>query len=115
MRKSCVRNGVCLFVFFEERRHTSSAAAEFPGKSEHIQKEKEGGWRVRRGGIQINKCVGKGRGAGKRIRREEGKAVRRKREKRGRVSGSKMLTPGCSLAADRRRMWAGFWVAIKSL
>lgn len=37
-------------------------------------------------------------------------------EKRGgRVSESKMLTPGCSLAADRQRTWAAFWVAIKSL
>lgn len=63
-------------VFFQKKRHTS-AAAEFPGKSEHIQKEKEGGsgvgWRV-----QINKFVEKGRGAGERIRREEGEEAGRK-------------------------------------
>lgn len=62
---------LCVFFF-----HTS-AAAEFPGKSEHIQKEKEGGsgvgWRV-----QINKFVEKGRGAGERIRREEGEEAGRK-------------------------------------
>ena len=75
--KSCVcfflrREGICAAV-----AAAVAAAAEFPGKSEHIQKEKEGGW----WGVQINKFVEKGRGAGKRIRREEGDAVRRKKGK----------------------------------
>lgn len=91
----------------------SAPAAEFPGKSEHIEKEKEGGVFFGGMGVQINKFVEKGRGAGKRGRREEQGVVQE--EKKGRVSGSKMLMPGCLLAADRRRMWAGFWVAIKSL
>ena len=46
---------------------------------------------------------------GRRIREEKGESVRKKTKKKGRVSGNKMLTPGSSLAADRRRMWPGFW------
>lgn len=95
---------MCLFSFFGERWRTS-AAAELPGKSEQ---RREGG-----GGLQIKTFVDKGRGVG--IKKEKGEAMRRKGKTRGRVSGSKMLMPGCLPAADRQRMWPGFWVAIKSL
>lgn len=97
---------VCLcLVFFEGRWQASAAAAELPGKSEQRRDGCEG--------LQINKFADKGRGEG--IRKEKEEAMRRKGKTKGRVSGSKMLTPGCLLAADRRRMWPGFWVAIKSL
>lgn len=90
--------------FFEKKRHTS-AAAEFPGKSEHIQKEKEGG------GGGTNKLICCKREG---IWKLEERRVKDKGKIKG-ISGSKMLTPGRSLAAGRRRMRAGFWVAIKSL
>lgn len=44
-----------------------------------------------------------------------GSGGKKERRKKNGVSGNKMLTPGGSLAADTRRMWPGFWAAIKSL
>lgn len=50
------RVDVCLFfsfffIYLQMSRHTT-AAAEFPGKSEHIQKERESGRAGARGGYK---------------------------------------------------------------
>lgn len=84
---------VFAFLLFEKKRHTS-AAAEFPGKSEHIQKQKAGE------GFGTNKLICSKREGNWKLKE---KSVKDKRKIKG-VSGSKMLTPGRSLAADRRRM-----------
>lgn len=62
--RTCVcvykRVDVCLFfsfffIYLQMSRHTTAAAAaaaEFPGKSEHIQKERESGRAGARGGYK---------------------------------------------------------------
>lgn len=64
----CSSEGACC-VFYAKEKAYVGCFAEFPGKSEHVQKEKEGGWEV-----QMRKKL-KGRGAGERIRREEREAA----------------------------------------
>lgn len=72
---------MCVSVFCEERRQTS-AAAQFPGKSEGTARgwEKEGcvgggGW-----WLQINNFLEEGWGVGRRIRKDEGRCSENEKE-----------------------------------